>query len=167
MPHWRLCSPASMRCANNKLFVRSCFAFATLMTAVLTACSAPPKPPSPADQQLSAAARLQRIPAADPARYDNPAEMKAWKNPYLLLRTDGVGLVDRQNNEIRILKTEEVVQTLAQLPPQSWPYGRVVAIQENSVPASDSDATQVRATRGLVAGALDSNHVAIEWIPAK
>ncbi len=155
-----------MRCANKR-FSQLLPRFAALIAvASLASCSAPPRAPGPAAQQASAAARLGQIPAADAARYDKPSEVKAWKNPYLIIRPENVGLVDRRNNEIRILKPEEVSEALAELAPAAWPYGRVVAIQENAAQASPADAVQIRANRGVVAGALESMQVAIEWIPS-
>jgi hypothetical protein len=93
--------------------------------------------------------------------------MKNWKNPYLIVRVDGVGLLDPANNEQKILTPDQLLATLGELPSSAWPYGRVVAVAE-SAPAgsSDADKAQLRRNRALVAGTLESLNVVINWVPS-
>jgi len=90
--------------------------------------------------------------------------MKEWQNPYLVLRADGVALVDLSNNEEHILRPDEVPDALAKLPASAWPYGRVVAVQENSVLGGIQDAISLRRNRGILLGTLESMHVLINWV---
>jgi len=92
--------------------------------------------------------------------------MKHWRNPYLVVRADGVALVDFSNNEERIFKADELPDALAKLPASAWPYGRVVAVQENSVQGGTQDAVSIRRNRGILAGTLESMHVLINWVPS-
>jgi hypothetical protein len=130
--------------------------------AVVPACSSP-KVPAPDPATL-----LQQIPVGDPAKYPNLRQKKHWSNPYLVIRTDGVGLVTSvAANEETILRPEELLDALAQLPPSAWPYGRVVAILGEVKPSSpEADKIAIRRIRGIVAGELQGAHVAIEWEPA-
>jgi hypothetical protein len=113
------------------------------------------------------ATRLQAIPAANPEAYRGKAAGKDWKNPYLIVREDGIGLLDLSNNEIRILKTDDVSSALAELPSTAWPYGRVVAVQEGKMSVSlDSSKVQIRRNRALLAGTLEQLKIAINWIPS-
>lgn len=132
---------------------------------MLASCSAPPKGPDRA-LQTSAAARLQAIPAANPGKYRRVGDMRGWRNPYLIISKDGVGLLDAENNEERILKPEEVPDALAHLPASAWPYGRVVAVQENAVVGPQQDKIEIRRNRALLAGTLESLHVVINWVPS-
>lgn len=91
-------------------------------------------------------------------------DMKGWQNPYLIIKADGVALLDAGNHEERLLKPAGLTQELAKLPPSAWPYGRVVAVTENGVRNSESDVL-IRKNRALVAGTLESLHVLINWIP--
>jgi hypothetical protein len=93
-------------------------------------------------------------------------DMKAWRNPYLIIRVDGVGLLDVSNNEQQIVDPDKLPEALARLPASAWPYGRVVAIQELSASASDGDKAKLRKNRALVAGALESMQVVINWVPS-
>ena len=125
------------------------------------ACSSKPKTSVP-----NAAALLQAIPAANPGKYERVRDMKRWRNPYLIVRTDGVGLLDPADNAEILLKPEELLDRLAQLPASAWPYGRVVAVAENSTRKSQEDGVAIRRNRGIIGGILEGAHIAIEWVPA-
>jgi hypothetical protein len=119
--------------------------------------------PAPPD----AAALLQTVAAADPAKYPSLQETKHWGNPYLVIRPSAVGLLTGVAvNEEQMLKPEEVLNALARLPAPAWPYGRVVAILVEEKPtAPDTDKIAIRRSRGIVAGDLEAAHVAIQWLP--
>lgn len=125
----------------------------------LSSCSqrSGPKKPSPE-------AILQAIPAADPAKYEHMQDTKNWRNPYLIIRSDGVALYDTADNAEIILKPEEVIGALSQLPRSNWPYGRVVAVAEVTA-APEQDGVAIRRNKGLVGGLLEESHVAIRWVP--
>jgi hypothetical protein len=93
-------------------------------------------------------------------------DMKGWRNPYLIIRPDGVGLLDPANNEQRLLKTDEVEATLASLPATAWPYGRVVVVTESSPISSEDQKVAIRRIKGIVAGTLESLHIQINWVPS-
>ena len=132
------------------------------MTFSLAACSRQSSPPPP-----DAATLLQSIAAADPAKYPSTQAPRHWSNPYLVIRPDAVGLLTGiAANEEQILKPEEVLNALAQLPASAWPYGRAVAILVEEKPtASEPEKIALRRNRGIVAGDLQGAHVAINWIP--
>ena len=76
-------------------------------------------------------------------------DMKAWRNPYLIIRVDGVGLLDPANNEQHLLKPDEVLDALAALPATAWPYGRVVVVTENPLTNSEEQKVAIRRNRAL------------------
>ena len=123
---------------------------------------------SRAEQTVSTpdpATRLRAIPAANPKTFQGGTATKNWKNPYLIVRDDGIGLVDLSNNEIHILKPDEVPAALAQLPSSAWPYGRVVAVEEGETPAmAEATKVEIRKNRALLAGTLEELKIAISWI---
>ena len=92
--------------------------------------------------------------------------MKSWRNPYLIIRADGVALLDSGDNAEIILKDDEVLGALARLPVSDWPYGRVLAAAENGVRASEQDGVAIRRNKGIVGGMLEGAHVAVKWVPA-
>jgi len=109
---------------------------------------------------------LQNIPPANPAKYGDLREKKNWQNPYLVVRTDGVGLLTGVTaNQEQILKPEEVLTALAHLPPSAWPLGRVAAILVQDGPGgSEEQKIALRRNRGTVAGELEHAQVAIVWM---
>jgi hypothetical protein len=118
----------------------------------------------PAALDATAAARVMAIPATTPEKYRSMIDKKGWQNPYLIIKTNGVALLDTENHEERILKPGELTQALGNLPASAWPYGRVVAVTENNVKVTGDD-VPIRKNRALVAGTLESLHVLINWIP--
>jgi hypothetical protein len=133
--------------------------------ALLVSCSGP-KTPDAAALEASASAHILSIPQAAPEKYHSPDARKAWRNPYLIIREDGVALLDPDDHLERILKPEELTRTLGDLPVSAWPYGRVVAVTENGVKGSADDEARIRKNRAVVAGTLESLHVVINWIPS-
>ncbi len=109
---------------------------------------------------------MQAIPAADSAQVERVHNMKTWRNPYLIIRPDGVALLDVADSaEIR-LKPAELLPALAALPASNWPYGRIVAAAENSAKASEQDSVAIRRNKGIIGGILAGAHVAIKWVPS-
>jgi hypothetical protein len=127
----------------------------------LVACSQQNGAPPPSPEAV-----LQAIPAADSAKIERIHDMKSWRNPYLIVRPDGVALLDVADSaEIR-LKPAELLPALAALPAANWPYGRVVAATENSAKASGQDAVALRRNKGIVGGILEGAHIAVKWVPS-
>jgi hypothetical protein len=121
------------------------------------------------DQRVKApdpTALLQAIPAANSAQYDKIRDMKTWKNPYLIVRGDGVALLDAADNAEIILKPDELLPALSKLPASNWPYGRVVAAAENSARGSQGDGAAIRRNKGIVGGVLQGAHIAVKWVPS-
>jgi hypothetical protein len=132
-----------------------------MLTALaLTACSNQDAVTAP-----DPSAELQAIPAADSAKYQQIQDMKKWHNPYLIVRTDGVALLDAADSAEIHLKTDELLPALAKLPASDWPYGRVVAATENGVRASEQDGVAIRRNKGIVGGILDGAHIVVRWVP--
>jgi len=132
------------------------------LAALFAACDSSAKPQAPT---ANAAAQLRAISAADPAKYANLRDMRSWRNPYLIIRKDGIALLDPADSLEIILKPDEVLPRLAQLPASAWPYGRVVAVRENRGQSAD-DGVAIRRNRGLLAGSLDEAQVVITWVPS-
>ena len=133
---------------------------------LFASCSKPHTAPGETVAATTPEARIQQIPPADPKKYAAMRDMKAWRNPYLIVRVDGVALLDATNNEQQIVDPDKLAEALARLPASAWPYGRVVAIQEISAAGSDEDKAKLRKNRALAAGALEGMQVLINWVPS-
>jgi len=123
-----------------------------VLLAALIACSKPEPAPAAQTHQPTG---LESIPVADRSKYPAVSHMGDWKNPYLVVREDGIGFVDLSNREINMLKPEEVPAQLVSLPSSAWPYGRVVMVAQ-AVPKNPSEQTKadLRKNRGLLLGTL-------------
>jgi hypothetical protein len=137
---------------------RSLWPFVLLLA--LVACD------QPASHEPDPQAVLQAIPSADAAKYNSIHDMKNWRNPYLIVRPDGVALFDVEDSAEIVLKPDQLLPELAKLPASNWPYGRVVAATENTVRRSEQDAVAIRRNKGILGGLLDGAHIAVKWVPA-
>jgi hypothetical protein len=141
--------------------------FPLLLACVFVSCN---KREEPAPLTTSSAAPqetgLERIPEADSSKFPRIQEMSSWKNPQLVVREDGIGMVDLENHEIHILTQEQVPAELVSLPESAWPYGRVVLLTE-AMPANPSEQTKskLRENRGLLIGTLKQLQVQIKEAP--
>jgi hypothetical protein len=81
---------------------------------------------------VSAVAVLNRqIGPANPARYKSIRDAKDWRNPYLVIRGDGIDVIAKGLPSGRLhVAAGDLQRTLVDLPVAAWPYGRVVAVQE-------------------------------------
>jgi len=122
-------------------------------------CSQQSTAASPDPQTL-----LQAIPAATPAEYAKVRDMRTWRNPYLIVRRDGVALYDIADSAEIILKPDELLPTLAKLPASNWPYGRVVAAAESGK-TSEQDSIAIRRNKGIIGGVLQGAHIDVRWVP--
>jgi hypothetical protein len=141
---------------------KSLFILLLLATGISTACSKPKAQPAP-----DAATLLKSVAPADPAKLPTLGSKSHWSNPYLVIRPQTVGLLtDTNATEEQLLKPDEVLNALAQLPKTAWPYGRAVAVLVENKPAtSDQEKVSLRRNRGIVAGELQSAQVTIDWVP--
>ena len=128
---------------------------ALILLGTLVACT---KPEAPAPQTATETPQpngLERIPEADRTKYPRLQDLAQWKNPQLVVREDGIGLVDLQNHEVHILTPEQVPAELVSLPETAWPYGRVVLVSQAAPSdASERSKAKLRENRGLLMGTL-------------
>ncbi|MGC2248727.1 MAG: hypothetical protein WA609_19140 [Terriglobales bacterium] len=131
----------------------------------LVACHKPPQPVSDADATTRTTG-LESIPPGDPSKYPHFDDMRGWKNPYFVVREDGIGLVDLSNREVHILTPEQIPAELVSLGSDAWPYGRVVLVAE-AAPKNPTDAAkaEIRKNRGLLMGTLKELDVAVQEAP--
>ncbi len=145
-------------------------AVAGIVTALLLlatgGCSKPPNPDPGPPSEAPKENGLESIPAPDPSKYPKLADMGSWKNPYFVVRDDGIGLVDLANHEIHILTPEEIPAELASLGSSAWPYGRVVLVTEAAPKNPTPEAkAEVRKNRALLAGTLKELEVTMREFP--
>ena len=77
----------------------------------LAACS--PSQQASASSESAAMSQIQSIPGPDQAKYGDARKIKNWRNPYLVIRTDSIGLMDLGNNEEHHIKPDQIAQAIA------------------------------------------------------
>jgi hypothetical protein len=137
-----------------------------------------------AKKEATARVSLEEIPPPSKHLYVNVRSTDAWQNPFLTVHRDTLTLriifpqqttsaldagtllhpaaARRQELEIRM---SDLPEALAAIPDFSWPYGRVVAIEE-SPNASHQDRPQVRRNvEQAIRIVNDLDVVVDEWTP--
>ncbi len=137
-----------------------------ILLVTLAACTKPAAPVPSNSVETPAETGLEHIPEPDAGKIPRMEDLPHWKNPQLVVREDGIGLVDAENHEIHILKLEQVEAELVSLPVSAWPYGRVVLLSQ-AAPLDNSEQAKarLRENRGLLVGTLKNLQVQIREAP--
>jgi hypothetical protein len=171
---------------------RSLFLFpALLFSMVLTGCTHPATPSAAetraiaAQQQQEAAAarqQLEMIPPPSKTRYLAVKSLTAWENPYVTVQggmvTLHVMLADANPSKLGLggmlrpagarrqdlnVRVEDLAAALNAVPESSWPYGRVVAVEEaHEVPVSARPVVR-RNMEAVMKSLSDLGVVVYEW----
>jgi hypothetical protein len=86
-------------------------------------------------------------------------DAKDWRNPYLV-----VGAVDVQVLNVGTTKIEQLQTFLKKLPEKVWPYGRVVALQEQAL-RSGNDNEKIKKNLEKVLTILKAADIKVELWP--
>jgi hypothetical protein len=94
----------------------------------------------------------ERIPAASPKSYQQVKDAVDWKNPYLIVQSDGIEVRKTGADKIGpTIQVDNVIDFLGRLPRTAWPYGLVVGVQENGILSGNDDALISHNTEALLA----------------
>jgi hypothetical protein len=116
---------------------------------------------APAQDQLSS-----RIPAARHEKFKSILVAKDWSNPYLVVCVDGIEVISTAiPGGRKLVALANLRRALIDLPTSAWPYGRVVAIQENGVGAP-GDHARIKESKPAVEAVLKALRLEIDWWPS-
>lgn len=90
-------------------------------------------------------------------------DAKEWKNPFLIVVSDGARLVGGFESSTPI---ESVPNFLRSLPCSAWPYGRIVAISESGLRAVDGDNAAITKNRLKLKKLLEKNGIEVDQWPS-
>jgi len=105
-----------------------------------------------------------RIPKPDPKKYHSVQDAKDWKNPYLIVRRDGIEIVG-MTPVGRAITVESVPAVLERLPASAWPYGLVVAVQDIGILSGKTDLAHIEANRTKLLNLLKELGIAVDRWP--
>jgi hypothetical protein len=135
-----------------------------------------------AKKEATARETLDQIPPPSKHRYINVHSTDAWVNPFLSVHRDSVTLrvifpqrtgspvdggtmlhpVDARRQELDV-RLQDLPEALAAVPDFSWPYGRVVAVEESPT-APRQDRAQIRRNVEAVMQMLNNLDLVVdEW----
>lgn len=104
----------------------------------------------PTSMQKVASLLKNRIPPPDANKYSGVRDARDWQNPYLMVNRNGIDArpISAATEALTMSPTD--VAYLEKLPSVAWPYGLIVAVQENGVRAPDDDAPLKRNREELI-----------------
>jgi len=173
----RLDSPRTL-CVAAALCLLSPLAFTGCNRASATGTHAAASP-----QEMEAARQqMESIPLPSKSRYLAVRTLTAWENPYLTVQDNMVTLhvtmadpnpsdigqggmlrpvgARRQDLNVRV---SDLPAALNAVPENTWPYGRVIAIEEaHDIPAADRPQVR-RTTEAVIKSLSDLGVVVYEW----
>jgi len=115
-------------------------------------------------QQSASSVPLQkRIPPADPSKYREVRDYLDWKNPYLLVKADGIEFVRGASGHS--VAVDSVPAILDDLPKSAWPFGLIVAVQEAGL-RGVTDTPRINANRDKLLRLLKGMGVAVFLWPS-
>lgn len=105
-----------------------------------------------------------RIKKPDPKICRAVQDAKDWKNPYLIVRRDGVAIVGGTAVG-QTIPFDLVPGVLKGLPDSAWPYGLVVAVQNIGL-ASEGDSPRIKTNRKRLLMRLKKLAIAVDLWPS-
>jgi hypothetical protein len=91
-------------------------------------------------------------------------DAKDWKNPYLVVYGDGIYIVGVTVPEYNV-PVDTVPAFLERLPDSAWPFGLIVAVQDESIEAY-GDGPRVEVNRTKLLKLLDDLGIPVDRWPA-
>ena len=124
----------------------------------------------PPQNKLGQAGGLDcRIGAANASRYKAVHDAGDWRNPYLIIRREGIEVIAQGLPLGRtIVRAGELQKTLIQLPLIAWPYGRVVGMQDIGLrdAGDESYESAIADNRKMALAILEQLNVNVERWPS-
>ena len=103
---------------------------------------------------------LAQLPAPDSAMIASIRDIQLWRNPQLIVKPDGVEVFFRST-----VPAADILSRLSSLPTDAWPYGRVVALTEQSI-RSKGDGPKIQRNLRKVLEMLKEGKIRVERFPS-
>ena len=106
-----------------------------------------------------------RIPKPDVRKYASVRDAKGWRNPYLVVRPEGIEIIG-MTPVGKAISVDSIPGNLEGLPDSAWPYGLVVAVQDTGILSGKTDAANIEANRTRLLNLLDKLGIAVDRWPS-
>jgi hypothetical protein len=148
-----------MQCMIRRLLAASVSAAIALVS-----CSQPTSKQGVADSGTFTL--KSRVPPADPNKYRSVSDARSWQNPYLTVQSNGIDARPiSPATEASTMSPSDTLAYLEKLPSIAWPYGLVVAVQENGLRAPGDDA-RIKRNREELVRLLEKAGIKVELWPS-
>jgi hypothetical protein len=109
-----------------------------------------------------------QIGPANPQVYKSIRDAGNWKNPYLVVRREGIEVIARGLGSGRqTVPASDLRRTLVELPVSAWPYGRIVAMQDINLRSVDlGDEEPIAGNRSIALATLKKLGIAVDRWPS-
>jgi hypothetical protein len=107
----------------------------------------------------------KRIPKSDHTEYDSVRDAQQWKNPYLIVRPEGIEIIGVTPIG-QGLAVATVSGLLEKLPDSAWPYGLVAAVQDLGLRSGKTDSARIEANRIKLLDLLKELGITVERWPS-
>lgn len=103
----------------------------------------------------------------DPSKYREVRDSNDWRNPFLVINRDGVLLRAKAVSvgEWKQVPLDKLAETLIALPPEAWPYGRVVGVMESGIRGLNEN-EYIELNRTQTEKILKSLGLTVDWWPS-
>lgn len=121
----------------------------------------------PQQREPVQAGRLSlQIGSAKPQLYQSIRDARDWRNPYLIIRREGIEVMARAvRSGSETVSHRELQRTLIELPVTAWPYGRVVGMQDIGIREA-GDEQLIAENRKAALAILKALRVTVERWPS-
>ena len=106
-----------------------------------------------------------RIPKPDPMKYHAIQDGKAWQNPELVVRPDGIEVVGITPAG-QAIPAESVPDKLESLSDSAWPYGLIVMVSDAGIVSSSNVRPRIQANRTKLLKILKAHGIAVDLWPS-
>jgi hypothetical protein len=153
----------SARLKAGIIEVRTMRVLAVIVLLMIYSCSPPMAEHDLKQPELK---RLARVPPADLSATQRAGTPEEWKNPFLVIRSEGIEMVTSSGSTgANSVSVDQMKEILSSLPEDAWPLGRIVAVTEISI-RSGSDDQLIEANREALEKMLGELDVLINWWPS-
>ena len=115
--------------------------------------------------QIDRSPLRERIPKPDSAKYRQVRDGKDWKNPFLVVRPNGIEIIG-VTPRAGCIPLQDVTKELEHLPSSAWPYGLVVAVVDVGIGSRDDDWPKIQANRQKLLALLKHLGIAADLWPS-
>ena len=106
------------------------------------------------------------VPPADLSAIHRGRTPEEWKNPFLVIRREGVELsTSGGSTGVNSVSVDRMRDILVSLPADAWPYGRIVAVEEISL-RFGNDSELIDRNRKALERMLGDLDIPINWWPS-